>query len=341
MMQRRPALVRVLVIKFGALGDFAQAFGVFGQIRAAHPQARITLLTTPPYKGLALQCGSFDAVETDGRPAGWRAQLALLRRLRRARYDRVYDLQTSDRSAAYFYALWPRPPQWSGHARFASHRQTRPDRDELHNLDRLADQLHVAGIGPPVGPPGAEPPHLDWAVELARAGEPSTAGRFGVEPPFVLVAPGASPVKPAKLWPVERYGELAVKLCAAGLTPVIVGSQAEGPLAQAIVSAAPGSRDLTGRTQMVDLAGLGAEAAFCVGNDTGPTHMAAYAGAGGLMLMSRESKPSHCGPRGRMRSLQVDNLADLSVASVWDALAVAGCDLSPPGRPALGPAARL
>ena len=44
---------RILIIKLGALGDFAQAFGPFAAIRAHHPAAEITLLTTPPFAPLA------------------------------------------------------------------------------------------------------------------------------------------------------------------------------------------------------------------------------------------------------------------------------------------------
>ena len=71
---------------------------------------------------------------------------------------------------------------------------------------------------------------------------------------------------------------------------------------------------------MVDLAGLGAEAALCVTNDTGPGHMAAYAGAPGLMLMSAVSSPRHYAPRAAMRVLQVERLDTLKPDAVLEAL---------------------
>ena len=63
----RPAR-KVLVIKLAALGDVVQAFPPFVHIRQAHPDAHITLLTTPPYASLAAASPYFDAIETDGRP---------------------------------------------------------------------------------------------------------------------------------------------------------------------------------------------------------------------------------------------------------------------------------
>ena len=46
-------LNRILVIKLAALGDMVQAFAPMARIRQAHPEAEITLLTTPPYAALA------------------------------------------------------------------------------------------------------------------------------------------------------------------------------------------------------------------------------------------------------------------------------------------------
>jgi ADP-heptose:LPS heptosyltransferase len=307
-------------MKFGALGDVVQAFAAFAAIRAAHPDAEITLLTTAPYAEFTRASGLFDRVETDGRPKGLGANLALFRRLRRARYDRVYDLQTSSRSRLYRYGFLPRPPEWSGISPGASHRQTRPDRNTLHNLDRIADQLHVAGIAPRLAPGEASAPDMGWAARIARRGGATTAERFGLTAPFALLAPGASPVKPEKFWPAEAYGALAKALIARGLSVAVVGAPAEAPLARTILAQAPEAIDLTGRTDLFDLAGLGEEAALCVGNDTGPTHLIANAGAPGLMLMSRVTDPGHCAPRKAMEVIKVDDLADLTAETVLAAL---------------------
>jgi ADP-heptose:LPS heptosyltransferase len=311
---------RILVMKFGALGDMVQAFAAFAEIRRAHAGAEITLLTTPPYAEFARASGLFDRIETDGRPRGLWAHLALFQRLRAARYARVYDLQTSSRSKSYFNAFLPSPPEWSGVSPGASHRQLRPDRDRLHNLDRMADQLHVAGIAPAALPGQAAAPDLGWAAKIARRGLATTAERFELKPPFALLVPGASPGKPEKFWPASGYGELARALIRMGLTVAVVGAPAEAALAAAIKAMAPDAVDLTGRTDLFDLAGLGEEAALCVGNDTGPAHLIAYAGAPGLMLMSKVTDPDHCAPRAAMGVLKVDDLADLTAKAVLTAL---------------------
>ncbi len=67
-----PPASRILVIKLGALGDFAQAIGPFAAIRRHHADAHVTLLTTAPYAPFAEAGGWFDEVWIDARPPAHR-----------------------------------------------------------------------------------------------------------------------------------------------------------------------------------------------------------------------------------------------------------------------------
>ena len=162
--RRLDSYERVLVIKLGALGDFVQALRAMAEIRRAHPKAAITLLTTPAFADLAQASGSFDKIDVGGRPRGPLAALRLFRRLRRGRYERVYDLQTSSRSRNYHYAFAPRFPEWSGISPGASHRHRNPRRDLMQTLDRLWDQLAEAGVVEPLAEGRAPGPDLSWAI---------------------------------------------------------------------------------------------------------------------------------------------------------------------------------
>ena len=108
--------------------------------------------------------------------------------------------------------------------------------------------------------------------------------------PLVLVSPGAG--KPETRWPIERYADLAKKLQDAGFDIVVIGSLPEATLAHAIQRQAPRARDLTGRTDFAQIAALGARAALAVGNDTGPMHLVAAAGAPTIALFSGASDPA-------------------------------------------------
>ena len=120
---------------------------------------------------------------------------------------------------------------------------------------------------------------------------------------------------------MEKYGDLARILYARGLDIVVIGGPTETALAQQIQRQAPRTRDLTGRTDFASIAILGARAALAVGNDTGPLHLAAAAGAPTVVLFSSASDPTLSAPRGKVAVLQADRLADLAVAKVAQAAA--------------------
>lgn len=313
--------MKILAIKLAALGDVVQSFAALAHIRAAHPGAQITVLTTPPYAELFRLSPYADRVETDGRPKGVAATASMLLRLRRARYDRIYDLQTSGRSSAYHWAFLPRAPVWSGIAPLASHPHANPQRNFMHTLERQADQLKFADIWPnaPTLPGTAPPPDLGF-LSADTAPERSPA-HFGLHEPYALLIPGAAPHRPAKRWPVEHYGALAGALASRGLQVAIVGGPGEAELAQAIKALSPDAVDLTGRTDFAALAVLGAKAALAVGNDTGPSHLIAAAGAPTAVLFSCDSDPALCAPRGRrVEVLRSDQLANLSLQKVCEAV---------------------
>jgi ADP-heptose:LPS heptosyltransferase len=102
---------------------------------------------------------------------------------------------------------------------------------------------------------------------------------------------------------------------------VILGGPAEAALGAAIATAIPTAHDLTGKTSFADIAALARRAAFCIGNDTGPTHLAAVAGCPTLALFGEDSDPALCAPRGpRVAVLRRQPLAGLPVADVQAAL---------------------
>lgn len=301
----------ILIIRHGALGDMIQSLGPFRAIRQHHRDARITLLTTAPFAELAEACPDIDRVWLDARPGplqvvGW---WGLRRRLRAGGFTWVYDLQTSGRSSFYRRFFAEPKPNWSGIATGASHGHDNPARDTLHTIERQREQLAAAGISQV---PDAELGWLDADI-----------GRFDLPDRFALLIPGGSVHRPEKRWPLEHYAALAVRLIEAELTPVILGGPDEGSLAARIVVECGGRAiDLSGATTFADIAALARAAVLTVGNDTGPSHIAAAAGSPTLALFSNASDPALCAPRGRqVEVLRRSKLKELSPDEVWAAAA--------------------
>lgn len=303
---------RILVIKLGALGDVVQALGPMAAIRRHHAGARITALTTAPFAPLLAASPYVDEVWVDPRPRAWQigAWMALRRRLRDARFDRVYDLQTSGRSSFYLRLFGPgRYPEWSGIAAGGSHPHANPKRDVMHTIERQAEQLRDAGIAE------VPMPDVSWlAADLAR---------YALPPRFALLVPGGSAMRLQKRWPAAAYGALAQRLLARGVTPIVIGIASERPLAATIRAVCPEARDLTGQTSFAEIAALARRALFAVGNDTGPMHLIAAAGCSCAVLFSADSEPALCAPRGRVTVLRRPDLAQLTVDEVAAALPAA------------------
>ncbi|MBB4267407.1 glycosyltransferase family 9 protein [Roseospira visakhapatnamensis] len=324
----------VLVIKLSALGDVVLALGPLAAIRRHHPAARLVVLTTPAYRTLIEASGLADAVWIDPRAGALSRPLAwwrLIRRIARTRFDRVYDLQTSGRTTAYFRALraMGAAPPWSGIAPGCAFRHDTPQRTRLHTLERQAEQLRLAGL------PGSAVPDLSFTWSGPRAAE---IDRLDLPDRIALLVPGGSAHRPEKRWPAACFGALAQALMAEGLTPVLLGTDAEAPAIAAIQARCPAAISLVGRTGLLDIPALGHRAALAVGNDTGPLHMIALAGCPTVALFSGASIPDKHRPRGpAVVWLRRAPLADLPVETVLEAATRVRVD--PPTDPSFGSSA--
>lgn len=317
----------ILVIRHGALGDVILTTGHFAAIRAHHPDAHITLLTTKPYAALLKDSPYFDAFVIDAKPKFWqfRKVRALKRFFREGQFTRVYDLQTSDRST-WYYRLLPTPkPEFSGLAKGASHRHNTPERTRLHTLDRQNQQLAIAGIA------HCPPPDVSWLSGEGRG----TRGKAGEHKKYALLVPGGSAHRPEKRWPEAQYAELAAWLCGQGIQPVLIGTGAEAEVLEKIesgiqnregIDSIPNSGfsilNLCNQTSFGDIAELARGAVCAVGNDTGPMHLIAAAGCPSVVLFNtRASNPDLCAPRGgHVSIIQRDDLTTLSAKEVADML---------------------
>jgi ADP-heptose:LPS heptosyltransferase len=268
----------VLVVKLGALGDLLLADGALRDIRGHHPGDTIVLLTRRPFATMMARCPWVDAVEIDDNAPRWHLprMLRLARVLRRRGFARAYDLQNSRRSAFYRRWLLPRVP-WSH-----GMRANAPGAAALPVPERHARQLEAAGVASA----HARTPHPSWLAAPRPA-----AIAASLQPRYAVLLPGASARHPHKRWP--HYRELAALLAARGWQVLSV----PGPDEMAELDAMPGEVVLdAGRPLGIpQLAALLAGAALVVGNDSGPTHLAAHLGCRGLALFGPGPAPAQTG----------------------------------------------
>ena len=295
---------RILVIKHGAFGDVIQADGALRDIRENHPDAFIAILTTRPYRALLARCPHVDEVMVDERAPRWRLDrmLALRASLRGRDFDMVYDLQNSPRTAFYFRWML-RDCRWSGTARGCSHPHRAKEPKKIRTLDRLAGQLEDAGLTIR----HTRKPDVSWLADDASM----LLEKAGVTKPYIVLVPGCSARHPQKRWP--HYAALAERLIAAGHEIVLAPGPDEIELARSI----PGI--CIEKTNWMELAGILKKARFVIGNDTGPSHLAAHLGTPGLALFGSHMPAERTGIiRENFGAIEVADLPALTIDRVYE-----------------------
>ena len=96
-------MAKILIIRLGAFGDVLQSEGAIHDIRLAHPDDEIVVLTTKPYRRIFERCPWVDRVIIDPRSPRYHvlALLKLRHDLRNEDFDVIYDLQNSSRTLMY------------------------------------------------------------------------------------------------------------------------------------------------------------------------------------------------------------------------------------------------
>ena len=278
---------RMLVIKHGALGDIVQALDAFAMIREGRPGDHIAILTSSPFVDFAERMPWFDEVIRDERAGLLRLGETLrMRRVLRAGWDIVLDLQCTGRTAAYHRHLKSSSARWFGKAPGAS--DPYPDFTGVNNARRMTVAAEMAGgrAGVVAG--------LEW-LGGARAHAEATGRQSDGA---LVIVPGCSLAKPSKRWPAARYAELANLAAGRGMRVVIVGTGADRAAADAVLLDAPHCIDMIGRTDLPELANVFARAAMVAGNDTGPVFLAARTGVPTLMVMGPDTDQSMSAPVG-------------------------------------------
>jgi ADP-heptose:LPS heptosyltransferase len=227
---------RILVIKWGALGDLVASTTALRALRDAFPSSHITLLANPLMEQVCPPGTLVDQIlplerNGNGLLAAIRTQWALVRALRRGAFDLAVNLRWTSERSAVLAALSGAPMRAgsgpSSCVRLYTHRAPLPT-GRRHEFQRHLDILAPLGIVPARIVPFV----FSSEEDLRRAGEFFRVHGLRRET-TVGMHPGAS--KPSKAWPAQRYAELARRLSA-------------GKQVRALVTWGPGEEELARET---------------------------------------------------------------------------------------------
>lgn len=289
----------ILIIHCGSLARFVDAFPAMAAIRRVHRGARISLIAAEASSALGADTPYVDDVIEAGPLDDSREVARLAGAIKAGKFACVFDLERSARSEKLFSALKPFPPPWCGGARGMKYRFEAAA--SVPMPEALAGELEVAGVSLDA----AEKPDARWAL-TARSNAPSLKPEyFGLERPYVLLAPASpGPSTAPPRWPIARFAGLAARLAANGVAVGVVADPGDRGPARAVCQAAPDARDIAGRADLTQIAALAAEAGGALGHaDCGVTHVMAAAGAPTIAVARSAEEGVAIGPRGNVVTL--------------------------------------
>ncbi len=275
-----PRPLRRIVVRAPTwVGDAVMATPALRALRAAHPNARITVEGRAALEGLLSGLASFDEYLVDsGR--GARATRARARRLRERAFDLAVLLPDSPRAALGPFLA--RIPRRIGYARdplrraLLTERLATPShggrRAAVPTIERYLEITRRLGC-------------VDRGTELELAVAPEAAERvdhrlaaLGIETgdALMIVTPGAS-FGSSKLWPAEHFARACDRITRElALIPVLAPGPGEIGIAEAIAAQMKERAAvlIEDQPRLEDLKALIARSALILTNDTGPRHIA-------------------------------------------------------------------
>jgi ADP-heptose:LPS heptosyltransferase len=306
---------RVLVVRLDNLGDVVLTAPLFRALHDQLPDAELTLLASPGGALAAPLVPFVDRVDTvraiwqdlGGRlPFDPDGELAFIAGLRDRHYDAAIICTSFSQTpyapgyAAYLAAIPVRIGQATDFGGSVLSHTVPPAGDGIHQAERNLHLLDELGI--PVRerslrlriPRGAD----DSATELLRAA--------GVGESPIVVAPGASCA--ARRYDPARYGVAARAMArATGRDVVVVGTERERPMADAVVDACPSAISLAGRTTFPELAAVVARAGLVLCGNSAALHLADAFSRPVVALYSGTDRESEWRPRqAPARLLRID-----------------------------------
>ncbi len=294
--------MRILFISSTRIGDAVLSTGLLDHLMRAHPEARFTIVGGRVAEGVFRRMPQLERlISVEKRPYSlhW---LEIWGQVAATRWDLVVDL----RASAIAWLLWTR-------ARKIIQGGRRPG----HRLTHLAALLGV--IPPPLPVIWTAPEDTAHAAALLPAGRP-----------WLVLGPTANWHR--KVWPAERFIELALRLTApdgafpgAGIAILGGPGDQERSMATPVLTALPQALDLVGKLDLPEVAAVLARAAMFIGNDSGLMHLAAAAGAPTIGLFGPTPSDEY-GPAGPKASAVLADgppgqgaMEDLPVARVLEA----------------------
>ena len=303
----------ILIIKHGSLGDIAQASGAIQDICENHSNDNIFLLTTSPYMDLFQKNDSLKEIILDKRLSRFNLIYLynLMKKLKKNKFIKVYDLQNSSRTSFYKKILFPNANLniWCSSETTLPNNITKEEFDKNPVLDRFNHQLKSSGIETK----HTMSPDFSWScVKIDKIFNEYELSNY------ILLFPFCSPHLTLKKWPhfnnlinliKRKYKDQFKIITAPGPNEITEADQYDA------IKILDNGKALS----ISQLSSLIKKSSFVVANDTGPAHMAAHLNSKGLTLFGSHTSAKKVSiERENFKAIQVSDLNKLSAEKVFE-----------------------
>ena len=303
----------ILIIKHGSLGDIAQASGAIQDICDHHSTDDIFLLTTSLYIDLFRKNSFLKEIILDKRLSRFNLIYLynLMKKIKKNRFTKVYDLQNSSRTSFYKKILFPNANLniWCSSETTLPNDKTKEEFDKNPVLERFNHQLQSSGIETK----HTMSPDFSWScVDIEKIMNEYKLSNY------ILLFPFCSPHLTLKKWP---YFNNLINLIKAKYKDQFKIITAPGPneINEADQYDAIKILDNGKAVSISQLSSLIKKSSFVIANDTGPAHMAAHLNVKGLTLFGSHTTAKKVSiERDNFKAIQVSDLNKLSAEKVFE-----------------------
>ena len=303
----------ILIIKHGSLGDIAQASGAIQDIYENHKDHNLYIMTSKPYIDLYKKSPFITDIILDKRLSRFNLiyLYLLMRKIKKLKFVKVFDLQNSSRTSFYKKVLFPNSNynSWSSSQTTLPSNTTKEEFDKLSVLERFDHQLKTSGLKTK----HTLKPNFDWScADISKINS-----KFKLDK-YIILFPFCSPHLHLKKWP--HYNEL-IKLIKDELKNDYKVVIAPGPseIQEAKNFNAECILDDGKALSIPQLASLIKNSSFVIANDTGPAHISAHIGAKGVALFGSHTTAYKVNiEREQFKAIQVSDLNKLSASKVFE-----------------------
>jgi len=298
-----PQYKRILIVRTDRLGDVILSTPVIKALRDAYPQAFLAMVVNPYTKAIVEGNPNLDEVilyDKNHKEKNLIAAFGFSRALAKNKFDLAIVLNPSNRSNLIpFLAGIPKRIGYDRKLGFLLTGRVKDFKHQgkKHEIEYNLDLVRELGIEPqdkntfmPISPESEI-----WVEAVFKKENISSSDKLAV------INPVAS--DNSKMWPQDRYAQVADKLADKGLKIIILGGPKDQEIAGGVIKKLHCQYiNMVGNNNISQAASLLRRSSLFVSSDTGPMHLASSLGIPVIAILGRSQpglSPLRWGPHNK------------------------------------------